>query len=92
MATPFDYQSDRHCSKTALVALVPRPAFDYQSDRHCSKTRPTRCSSSWGLITSQIDTAPKLTDVLDAVVGGLITSQIDTAPKPPSVLHRRVGV
>ena len=40
-----------------------------------------------GLITSQIDTAPKLKfDVLGARPG-LITSQIDTAPKPYSEVH-----
>ena len=34
----FDYQLDRHCSKThdMLIAWVDR--FDYQLDRHCSKT------------------------------------------------------
>ena len=34
-----------------------------------------------GLITSQIDTAPKLCDKRAAQQRGLITSQIDTAPK-----------
>ena len=33
------------------------------------------------MITSQIDTAPKLVVNHDDVVRGLITSQIDTAPK-----------
>ena len=35
-----------------------------------------------GLITSQIDTAPKHNAFVQAINGGLITSQIDTAPKP----------
>ena len=34
------------------------------------------------LITSQIDTAPKLTFKAQNTVPSLITSQIDTAPKP----------
>ena len=34
----FDYQSDRHCSKTAPPHGEPWAKFDYQSDRHCSKT------------------------------------------------------
>ena len=38
------------------------------------------------LITSQIDTAPKLTVMKGGAENSLITSQIDTAPKP-----RRTG-
>ena len=38
--------------------------------------------SSTGLITSQIDTAPKQTIPTIHEGYGLITSQIDTAPKP----------
>ena len=34
----FDYQSDRHCSKTESRTCTPPSLFDYQSDRHCSKT------------------------------------------------------
>ena len=34
------------------------------------------------MITSQIDTAPKLLDEAVIERSGLITSQIDTAPKP----------
>ena len=34
----FDYQLDRHCSKTNREAVVLVPLFDYQLDRHCSKT------------------------------------------------------
>ena len=55
----FDYQSDRHCSKTLMLVLLTMRGFDYQSDRHCSKTRKSTGASSTGLITSQIDTAPK---------------------------------
>ena len=36
--------------------------FDYQSNRHCAKTVPCCSTAIWGLITSQIDTAPKLGD------------------------------
>ena len=38
-----------------------------------------------GLITSQIDTAPKLRLLQNRRDVGLITSQIDTAPKPQCV-------
>ena len=34
----FDYQLDRHCSKTASDAFKRAGLFDYQLDRHCSKT------------------------------------------------------
>ena len=34
----FDYQLDRHCSKTGLANDIAFQAFDYQLDRHCSKT------------------------------------------------------
>ena len=44
------------------------------------------------LITSQIDTAPKLCLLLEKVVSGLITSQIDTAPKPFNELSGAVYV
>ena len=39
-------------------------------------------ASKGSLITSQIDTAPKLVSQLLSGERGLITSQIDTAPKP----------
>lgn len=44
------------------------------------------------LISSQIDTAPKLNDAINDAIGGLITSQIDTAPKPSATSHRRRSV
>ena len=34
----FDYQLDRHCSKTSVGWLSDMLEFDYQLDRHCSKT------------------------------------------------------
>ena len=34
----FDYQLDRHCSKTCDATDQAQLAFDYQLDRHCSKT------------------------------------------------------
>ena len=34
----FDYQLDRHCSKTCRAPFPSRNPFDYQLDRHCSKT------------------------------------------------------
>ena len=35
----FDYQLDRHCSKTPSKPTKSCEPFDYQLDRHCSKTR-----------------------------------------------------
>ncbi|CDD84456.1 unknown [Collinsella sp. CAG:289] len=34
----FDYQLDRHCSKTYCGKCHTPKQFDYQLDRHCSKT------------------------------------------------------
>ena len=34
----FDYQLDRHCSKTEFTEVEGYDPFDYQLDRHCSKT------------------------------------------------------
>ena len=48
----FDYQLDRHCSKTRTLATFGGIGFDYQLDRHCSKTRPFTFSALAGLITS----------------------------------------
>ena len=56
--------------------------FDYQSDRHCAKTEDLELLLFVGLITSQIDTAPKRGDRQRGKRPCLITSQIDTAPKP----------
>ena len=55
--------------------------FDYQSDRHCSKTYYITTDINIRLITSQIDTAPKLQVPTLQGLLSLITSQIDTAPK-----------
>ena len=55
----FDYQSDRHCAKTGSRIESALYKFDYQSDRHCAKTHSRNAAAASGLITSQIDTAPK---------------------------------
>ncbi len=34
----FDYQSERHCSKTDCSVSPHNSLFDYQSERHCFKT------------------------------------------------------
>ena len=77
----FDYQSDRHCAKTPTASPTTCSTFDYQSDRHCAKTCGSRAPTRWRLITSQIDTAPKLRQTCRERLASLITSQIDTAPK-----------
>ena len=50
----FDYQLDRHCSKTrgTLHDLVPE--FDYQLDRHCSKTNQM-CAVAGRMFDYQLD-------------------------------------
>ena len=48
----FDYQLDRHCSKTHGEGQKNRHEFDYQLDRHCSKTRRLLAHRLRGLITS----------------------------------------
>ena len=48
----FDYQLDRHCSKTDKYRRVAASGFDYQLDRHCSKTTLFVPSVSKSLITS----------------------------------------
>ena len=48
----FDYQLDRHCSKTQEPRLSSARWFDYQLDRHCSKTLVGDGAGGGGLITS----------------------------------------
>ena len=48
----FDYQLDRHCSKTSNKKPPPQSEFDYQLDRHCSKTVALAARQSRSLITS----------------------------------------
>ena len=38
--TQFNYQLDRHCSKTYISKELVTEMFNYQLDRHCSKTHP----------------------------------------------------
>ena len=48
----FDYQLDRHCSKTHDLGEVVHGVFDYQLDRHCSKTVRGVRGADFRLITS----------------------------------------
>ena len=48
----FDYQLDRHCSKTSNKKPPPQSGFDYQLDRHCSKTLRYFSKFEMSLITS----------------------------------------
>ena len=78
----FDYQSDRHCSKTCALCIAPCRLFDYQSDRHCSKTAG-RAGGRVHLFDYQSDRhCSKTRKRKMEVAKSLITSQIDTAPKP----------
>ena len=64
---------------------------DYQSERHCSKTILYVGDIDFSVITSQNDTAPKLTDPTKEQSPGVITSQNDTAPKLPfSLSYQKV--
>ena len=66
--------------------------FDYQSDRHCAKTVARLVVLLGGLITSQIDTAPKHYGLPAGDPMSLITSQIDTAPKQAGAGRGREAV
>ena len=48
----FDYQLDRHGSKTISYIRNVESSFDYQLDRHCSKTSGLQLNQNFGLITS----------------------------------------
>ena len=48
----FDYQLDRHCSKTEAQKVYGFTVFDYQLDRHCSKTLVQIERRRFRLITS----------------------------------------
>ena len=76
-----DYQSERHCSKTRRSKKRCMSWCDYQSERHCSKTDDFIPDVSICAITSQNDTAPKLSIFALARGSSAITSQNDTAPK-----------
>ena len=77
----LDYQSDQHCAKTGAGLQSNDVRLDYQSDQHCAKTTCYVSPLHDGLITSQINTAPKHNLGVDAGQLRLITSQINTAPK-----------
>ena len=77
----FDYQSDRHCTKTIEEVKPKRGSLITSQIDTAPKLDPYFGSSDKGLITSQIDTAPKRAGVCAPRRHGLITSQIDTAPK-----------
>ena len=78
----FDYQSDRHCSKTMRSLPLRKAEFDYQSDRHCSKTSTVKVCNSFQFDYQSDRHCSKTLDVAAGDWSSLITSQIDTAPKP----------
>ena len=70
--------------------------FDYQSDRHCAKTRPQTSNAKFRLITSQIDTAPKLSVVSPPTRRGRalldVAPFIDCARRcAPYLYHEKTG-
>ena len=76
-----DYQSERHCSKTAIGPVHDKDLCDYQSERHCSKTFPSVDFHFTCAITSQNGTAPKQDFASWYWQKSAITSQNGTAPK-----------
>ena len=52
MLIEFDYQLNRHCSKTVRLRCMWENQFDYQLNRHCSKTVEKLANVFGGLITS----------------------------------------
>ena len=78
----FDYQSVRHCSKTADVRFLQDRLFDYQSVRHCSKTDPEVFRDSVAFDYQSVRHCSKTPALTVYSLAGLITSQFDTAPKP----------
>ena len=86
--TPFDYQSECHCSKTNNKSHAVLAEFDYQSECHCSKT--AKCSErnfakfdyQSECHCSKTKNGPLMREA------GLTTSQNVTAPKRSySFLH-----
>ena len=78
----FDYQSDRHCSKTCNERCAATCLFDYQSDRHCSKTVSVVSSTCLQFDYQSDRHCSKTWPYAVFAKRSLITSQIDTAPKP----------
>ena len=92
----FDYQSNRHCAKTWELTREAGAWFDYQSDRHCAKTSGRARSGRAGLITSRIDTAPKLSVVSPPTRRGRalldVAPFIDCARRcAPYLYHEKTG-
>ena len=77
----FDYQSDRHCSKTYLRVDGRQLRLITSQIDTAPKPHAAQHREDGGLITSQIDTAPKQKFLPSRHQLCLITSQIDTAPK-----------
>ena len=77
----FNYQSDRHCSKTKRFGLLREQRLITSQIGTAPKLRVIYVPERQGLITSQIDTAPKRGLERNHGMRCLITSQIDTAPK-----------
>ena len=77
----FDYQSERHRSKTPCRADRRAGRLITSQNDTAPKRSVALARHGDGLITSQNDTAPKQVGVAVPSLHGLITSQNDTAPK-----------
>ena len=77
----FDYQSERHCSKTRRTGRPEGLPFDYQSERHCSKTRHALDIQLFWFDYQSERHCSKTVRRCRRSIRSLITSQNDTAPK-----------
>ena len=80
--SPFDYQSECHCSKTSHDVEHALGEFDYQSECHCSKTTWGIWSACPGFDYQSECHCSKTQGETEYCVKGLTTSQNATAPKP----------
>ena len=63
----FDYQLDRHCSKTSTRRTSASTSIDYQLNRHCSKTAHLTIDETTGKLVAS-ETAAGGSPVMEAVV------------------------
>ena len=77
----FDYQSERHCSKTQPSETSAASQFDYQPERHCSKTTLKWYEAMRSFDYQSERHCSKTHSSPSTYFSRLITSQNDTAPK-----------
>ena len=80
-AGKFDYQSECHCSKTAITVNISTKSLTTSQNATAPKLYEIYRRYRTGLTTSQNATAPKLGVIFVMIVFSLTTSQNATAPK-----------